>query len=96
MDDELLIAFKKRMRISHDSENDNLIFMLESSISAIKNLVGSADTSDSRIKELILERARYIYNDSLEFFEENFQNEIARVSLHLTMEKVDESKIQKE
>lgn len=77
----LLKSFKERMRIFHNGEDANLSKMLESSESAILSLVGSKDTADPRVRELILERARYAYNDQVEFFYGNFQGDLMAVSL---------------
>lgn len=77
----LLEAFKERMRIFHSGEDNNLSRMLESSESAILSLVGSKDTSDPRVREFILERARYAYNDQVEFFYGNFQGDLMALSL---------------
>ena len=77
----LLAAFKERMRIFHDGEDANLSRMLESSESAILNLVGSNDSANPRVRELILERARYAYNDQVEFFYGNFQGDLMALSL---------------
>ena len=77
----LLKSFKERMRIFHSGEDNNLSRMLESSESAILNLVGSKDTTDPRVRELILERARYAYNDQVEFFYGNFQGDVMALSL---------------
>lgn len=77
----LLKTFKERMRIFHNGEDNNLSRMLESSESAILSLVGSKDSSDPRVRELILERARYAYNDQVEFFYGNFQGDLMALSL---------------
>ena len=77
----LLKYFKERMRIFHNGEDNNLSKMLESSESAILSLVGSKDSSDPRVRELILERARYAYNDQVEFFYGNFQGDLMALSL---------------
>ena len=66
-------------------EDDNLRVILASSLSAINDMVGSNDIKDLSVKELVLERSRYVYNDSLEYFADNFKDEIARVSLRLTL-----------
>lgn len=78
---QLLKAFKERMRIFHNGEDNNLSLMLESSESAILSLVGSNDSANPRVRELILERARYAYNDQVEFFYGNFQGDLMAVSL---------------
>ena len=77
----LLNDFKERMRIFHSGEDANLSRMLESSEAAIHSLVGSKDTSDPRVRELVIERARYAYNDQVEFFYGNFQGELMALSL---------------
>ena len=69
------------MRIFHNGEDANLSKMLESSDSAIFSLVGSKDSADPRVRELILERARYAYNDQVEFFYGNFQGDLMALSL---------------
>lgn len=83
--DGLLAEFKNRMRISHIAEDENLRVILAGSLTAIKDMVGSNDIEDASVKELVLERSRYVYNDSLEYFADNFKDEIARVSLRLTL-----------
>jgi hypothetical protein len=77
----LLKSFKERMRIFHSGEDNNLSRMLESSESAILSLVGSNDSANPRVRELILERARYAYNDQVEFFYGNFQGDLMALSL---------------
>lgn len=77
----LLELFKERMRIFHSGEDNNLSRILESSEANILNLVGSQYPTDPRVRELILERARYVYNDQVEFFYENFQGDLMALSL---------------
>lgn len=77
----LLDPFKERMRIFHSGEDANLSRMLESSQMVITRLVGSGNIQDHQIRELILERARYVYNDQVEFFYENFKADILALSL---------------
>lgn len=79
--DSLLKLFKQRMRIGYDTDDENLKAILESSVSAIKNLVGSDDLTDPAIRELVIERSRYAYNDSLEFFYDNFINDLGTASI---------------
>ena len=77
----LLKSFKERMRIFHSGEDENLSRMLESSEANILNLVGSQCPTEQRVRELILERARYVYNDQVEFFYDNFQGDLMALSL---------------
>lgn len=76
-----LKPFKERMKIFHSGEDNNLSRMLESSEANILSLVGSQRPTEPRVRELILERARYVYNDQVEFFYENFQGDLMALSL---------------
>ncbi|MGM8215172.1 phage gp6-like head-tail connector protein [Bacillaceae bacterium W0354] len=86
--DEILKEFKERMHISHSSEDSNLKQLLSSSFVDIKSkcgvfdLEGDKDT-DLRGKELVFERARYAYNDALEYFNDNFLSDINSLALSL-------------
>lgn len=73
--------FKKRMKIFHDSEDDNLQRILDTSEKDVLSLVGEEAKNDLRTIELIYERSRYVYYDSLEFFYDNFQEQILNISL---------------
>lgn len=90
--DELLQTFKERMHIFHNGEDDNLKRLLSFSVSYVREkcgeftLNGDSDI-DKRATELAIERARYAYNDALEYFEDNFLSEI--ISLSLEMAKIE-------
>lgn len=77
--EQLLKEFKERMHISHSSEDENLKEILEESKLYIESKTG-LDESDSRAKMLIFSRSRYVYNDAVEFFEDNFLSEILGLS----------------
>ena len=82
--DEVLKEFKSRMRISHSIEDDNIKNILEMSYEDLKNRCGDFDIEEYlRGRELVFERSRYVYNDSLEFFEDNFLSEITSIGLEL-------------
>ncbi|WP_270328847.1 head-tail connector protein [Enterococcus malodoratus] len=89
MDEKLLKDFKSRMRIFHAADDDNLENILESSKVAVKRWCGTDNVSNPEIRELVIERSRYVYNDSLEFFNDNFQSELMAVSLANYEEGVD-------
>ena len=82
-----LDAFKNRMRISTTDagEIENLKTMLGASYIAILRLVGIKDNPDESDIELIFERSRYVYNDALDEFLHNYQEDIryAWLSHHL-------------
>lgn len=83
---DILSEFKKRMRIFHDSEDDNLEWLLSSSYEVIKSLCGDFDIEkDQEGKELVFERSRYAYNDSVEFFEENFLSRLHSYGMKLVV-----------
>lgn len=77
---DLLVEFKERMHISHNSEDDNLIRILESSKEYIDSRCGVSADTNQQAKELVLERSRYAYNDSVEYFEDNFLSQILSLS----------------
>lgn len=82
--DDILKEFKSRMRISHSIEDKNLISILEMSYEDIKSKCGIFDIEEHvRGRELVYERSRYVYNDSLEFFEDNFLSEITSLGFEL-------------
>lgn len=73
--DAILEEFKDRMKLG-DDEDENLRRMLSASNKKLLRL-GKFDINiDENFKELVFERTRYAYNDSLEFFTENFRTEI--------------------
>ncbi len=77
------MPFKDRMHIFHDSENDNIIRILQASEQAIKRDCGDYEPDNQVAIELVLERARYVYNDSIEFFADNFREQLMSLSLEL-------------
>ena len=87
----LVEDFKDRMHISHNSEDANLQRHLRNAEAAIIRMVGPVDiTTNHEALELVFERARYAYNDSLEYFEDNFLGEITALSLTLLPEVVED------
>lgn len=74
--DRLVYDFKERMRIG-DYEDDNLKRILEACEQDLLSKCGAYDIETEYVfRELVFERARYVYNDSLEFFQANFQSQI--------------------
>lgn len=93
--DDLLTAFKERMRIFHDVEDDNLRRILAGSVSALNERFGLEVREIGSGRELILERSRFVYNDKLELFEVAFAPELYRFAVaHTLKEEVDEGKNQ--
>lgn len=82
--ERFLKEFKQRMKISHSSEDPYLLDLLAVSYDDITALIEDFDMESYRQgKELVFERARYAYNDSLEYFYGNFQQRIMDISLDL-------------
>ncbi|WP_256815565.1 hypothetical protein [Cytobacillus sp. Bac17] len=74
--DEILKEFKERMHLG-DHEDANLRRILSASNKALIRSCGDYDiNTDESFKELVFERSRYVYNDALEYFNDNFISEI--------------------
>lgn len=85
---EILEQFKDRMRLG-DDEDDNLRRILFTSNKALIKDCGSYDISeDETFKELVFERSRYVYNDALEYFTENFLTEINSFGIQKALEEI--------
>ena len=79
-----LNEFKARMRIFHESEDYDIIQQLDDSKTAIISLVGEFNPAEFiQGKELIFERTRYVRNEALEYFNDNFQSLILDASIEL-------------
>lgn len=82
--EELLEAFKERMHISHAMEDANLLRILKGSHRALEGMCGEFDPQENEWgRELVFERSRYVYNDSVEFFQKNFLSDLHSFSLSL-------------
>lgn len=88
--DEILQEFKERLHISHSSEDLSLKRLLSFSITDLISKCGEFDISvDEKAKELVFERSRYVYNDALEFFDENFLSMITSLGLSIALQGVE-------
>lgn len=87
----ILEQFKSRMRITHSAEDDNLTNLLSSSIADLQAKCGAFDIEeDERAKELVFERTRYVYNDAIEYFDDNFLSQINSLSLSYALKEGDD------
>lgn len=87
--ENLLQAFKGRMKISHDSEDIELRELLSFSVAYVEDMCGTFDIEgntnvDKRSRELVLERSRYAYNEALEYFETNYLSEIFSLGVQMS------------
>lgn len=84
--DEILTEFKNRMHLG-DHEDENLKSILDASEDVLKEDCGEYDiNNDKAFKELVFERSRYVYNDALEYFEDNFLHRINSLALTKVLE----------
>lgn len=75
--DKHVQEFKEDMSIFHKSQDDKFKRNLNSSYKAIQILCGAFEIDDNVLgKELVFERTRYMNNDQLEFFDNNFSTMI--------------------
>lgn len=80
---------KGRLKLFHSYENDHIQKLLEQSYADISYRCGVFNMkSDIRGAELVFERTRYAYNDSLEFFNENYLTNITSFAIE-NMEAID-------
>lgn len=86
---EILVEFKARMRLE-DDEDDNLTRILTASNQALSTICGGRDIEvDEEFKELVFERARYVYNDALEYFDTNFLSRVNSLALTSALESIE-------
>jgi hypothetical protein len=90
--DAILKEFKERMHLG-DHEDDNLQRILFASVLSLKNTCGEYDIAqDEEFKELVFERSRYVYNDALEFFDQNFLSRINSLGMRKALEEISKEK----
>nr|DAS93004.1 MAG TPA: Head Tail Connector Protein [Caudoviricetes sp.]DAY08855.1 MAG TPA: Head Tail Connector Protein [Caudoviricetes sp.] len=84
----LLKQFKDKLHILHDDDDDNLKRLLSFSYSVLCEKCGFFDIENNEQgKSLVFERARYEYNDKLEYFDINFLGEISSLLIRLEKER---------
>lgn len=88
--ESLLAEFKKRMHITFDIDDDNLKGLLKRSFFAIKSWCGEFDLDTNEYgKMLVIEHARYAFNEDTEFFIENFKEDLQSFSYELAKGETD-------
>lgn len=83
----ILKEFKERMKLG-EFEDENLMRILQASYDDLRDKCGNYDISDNRFKELVFERSRYVYNDALEYFDENFLSQINSLGIKKALETI--------
>lgn len=85
---EIVDQFRDRMHLG-DDEYPNLLRILSASNAALIRDCGSYDiTTDETFKELVFERSRYVYNDALEYFNDNFLSQINSLGVAKALEEI--------
>lgn len=83
---EIVNEFMLRMHLD-DPEDGNLERILEASHADLTRICGDYDIAeDQTFKELVFERARYAYNDALEYFHTNFLTQINNLMMAKALE----------
>lgn len=86
--DDLLKQFKDKLHILHDDEDDNLKRLLSFSYEILCEQCGFFDIDNNEQgKSLVFERARYEYNDKLEYFDTNFLGEMSSLLIRIEKER---------
>lgn len=73
--------FKNRNRIFYDIEDDRIESDLKMSYEDIKSKCGEFDMNNAIGRELVYERTRYVFNDKLEEFHNNFLSNIVQFQI---------------
>lgn len=82
--------FKNRNRIFYNFEDERIKNDLEMSFEDIKSKCGEFDIEKNLLgRELVYERTRYVFNDKLEEFHNNFLSSIIQLQI-LNMEVSDD------
>jgi hypothetical protein len=80
---EMLKLFKQKLGIYHNHKDEYLEDLLEQSYAFISRKCGEFSMQeDHEGAELVYDRARYAYHDSVEYFDENFMSMVMNFSLN--------------
>ncbi|GEQ07203.1 MULTISPECIES: phage head-tail adapter protein [Staphylococcus] len=81
--DDLLIEFKQYTKISHDTEDEYLKNLLKKSYSNLVSRFGEFDIYENlEGQDLVFARSRYAYEDLLEYFNDNYQDDLISFGLN--------------
>lgn len=85
--EELVQELKNSLHITNTREDDYIKKILSSSIAYLRSVCGDIDIENNEnARELVIERARYSYNDAVEYFEDNFLSQIHNLGMTLVFE----------
>ena len=82
---DLQSEVKSFLRITWDEEDEDIAKMIDRAISYFKSItnVDVDFVNDGQNRQLLLDRCRYMRNQVVEEFEENFQSEIINLQFRL-------------
>ncbi|ACK90417.1 Gp6 protein [Bacillus cereus AH820] len=83
LNETLLEDVKSRLRITWNDEDKQLIKTIERGKAYLQKLCSTSFSfgEEDQVKQLLIERCRYEYNNALEDFEKNFRGELQRLIL---------------
>lgn len=86
----MLEELKNKLRITWDEEDEDLSELIKESESYLSNLTNATFVfvEEKWVKNLLLERCRYDYNNAVDEFEHNFSKELKRLILLVSLGKV--------
>ncbi|WP_428836191.1 phage head-tail adapter protein [Staphylococcus pseudoxylosus] len=83
IDETMLIEFKEYAKISHDTEDNYLKNLLLKSYNILVSRFGEFDIYKDLIgQDLVFARTRYAYEDLLEYFNDNYQDDLLNFGLN--------------
>ena len=87
MSDIILSDVKEHLRVTWNEEDIRIGKMIQRGQAYLQTLCGTSLSFDKEddVKQLLLERCRYEYNNSLEDFEINFRGELMRLVINAAM-----------
>ncbi|MFU0768947.1 phage head-tail adapter protein [Staphylococcus pasteuri] len=81
--DDLLSEFKDYTKISHDTEDEYLKNLLKKSYSNLVSRFGEFNIYENlEGQDLVFARSRYAYEDLLEYFNDNYQDDLISFGLN--------------
>ncbi|WP_439874852.1 head-tail connector protein [Bacillus mycoides] len=81
LNETLLEDVKSRLRITWNDEDTQLLKTIERGKAYLQKLCGTSFSfeEEDQVKQLLIERCRYEYNNALEDYEKNFRGELQRL-----------------
>lgn len=83
IDEATVIEFKEYAKISHDTEDNYLTNLIRKSYANLVSRFGFFDINeDLNGQDLVFARTRYAYEDLLEYFNDNYQDDLLNFGLN--------------